>query len=249
MSGLFDAKKRAIFRAVNTILTVLPKIVIMLISHGCRFVIFPDPLGSCHWIRPALEPWLDQSVALTKGGATSPFFFRDMSPAEVELAFDMTDRPFHNYTRIAIIQNPFRRMVQLYDRIAATDPIWRMRRNFGLPNPEFGRWLTQTRPNGHGAAYPHGPRWRRFGAWSAEAWCDERVNHVVRADTAHLDLTRILRQIGVSAAFASRASDQSAAVPTEMLRYDAASLSLIKSRYRSDLQYFAKGLSHLRLVA
>jgi hypothetical protein len=38
-----------------------------------------------------------------------------MSPAEAELAYNLSDLRFRDYTRIAVIQNPLRKMAQLYD--------------------------------------------------------------------------------------------------------------------------------------
>ena len=221
----------------------------MLISRRCRFVLFPDPMGSCHWMRRALEPWLDQPVAKAKGDSARTFFFRGMSPAEAELAFDMTGHAFRSYTRIAIVQNPYRKMAQLYDRIAATDRVWRTRHRLGLPDPNFGRWLHHTRADGTGAGYPHGPRWRRFGAWSADAWCDSRISHIVRADTAKDELDHFFRQIGISPAFACRASDQGVSQLADMSRYNATSTELIRTRYKSDLRLFHTAASDLRLVA
>jgi hypothetical protein len=192
---------------------------------------------------------LDQPVATKKGACSKAHFFRGMSPAEAELAFDMTGKAFRSYTRIAIVQNPFAKMAQLYDRIATVDPIWRTRRKLGLLDPEFGRWLQHTRPNGSGAGYPKGPRWRRFGAWSAEAWCDDRITHIVRAETAKHELAQVFRHIGIAPAFACRVADQGDQAMSEMARYDATSTELIRTRYQSDLRLYHMQRPELRLVA
>lgn len=179
----------------------------MLVSHRCRFILFPDPMGACPWISHALEPWLDQPIVGTRNALTKSYFFRDMSPAEAELAFDMAGFAFRNYTRIAIVQNPAEKMVALYERIAKSDKMWRMRRSMGLGDPSFARWLAHTRPNGQGAAPLGGPRWRRFGAWSGRDWCADYVSYVVRAENARTELAGVFRDIGLSPAFGAQARD------------------------------------------
>lgn len=220
----------------------------MLISHRCRFIIFADPLTHCDWVQQAFAPWSDQEVAPFKTlGKT--VFFHGMSPTEAEVAFARRDLPFNNYTRIALVQNPFRRMVHLYDRIAATDPVWRIRRRLGLPVPDFRTWLEYTKPDSHGAARAFGPRWRRFGAWSTTAWANDRVTHFVRAETANDDLRRVFGRIGVTPLF--QAPDQSNAVHKfrEMLRYDTAAIQIIRDRYAADLKLYHSAAPELRLVA
>jgi hypothetical protein len=176
-------------------------------------------------------------------------FFNGMSPAEAELAFDLSGLPFHNYTRIAVVQNPFRRMAQLYDRIAATDPFWRLRKRAGWAVPDFGTWLNNTRPNGNGAGFVAGPRWRRYGAWSADAWSDGRITHFVRAETLAEDLRGVFRQMGVAPFFGTDGKDDELHRFAEMLRYDSATMDIIRDRYRSDLKLYQKSEPKLRLVA
>ena len=221
----------------------------MLISHRHRFVVFLDPLGSCQWVRRTLDPWLDQPVGSSKTADTTTVFFHGMSPAEAELAFDMSGHPFRNYMRIAIVQNPFVRIVQLYDRIAAVDPIWQARRRLGLQNPDFVRWLHHTRADGYGAGYPRGPRWRRFGSWSADTWCDGRISHIARAEHAKEDLQTIFRQRDIALSIDCRAIGQNSNTAIEMERYDLASATLIQSRYASDLGFYQQHQNELSLVA
>ncbi len=221
----------------------------MLVSHRCQFIVFSDPLTSCDWMQKTLAPWSDQNIAPAKRKIHKTLFFDGMSPAEAELAFDLSDLPFRNYTRIAVVQNPFRRMAQLYDRITATDPIWRLRRYAGMQVPDFGTWLHSTKPNGKGAGFPHGPRWRRFGAWSADAWADGRVTHFVRAENADADLRDVFRQMGVAPLFSAPMGDGRPHKFHEMLRYDATTIDLIRHRYRADLRLYQTATPDLRLVA
>lgn len=220
----------------------------MLVSHSRRFILFPDPMGACPWITRALMPWIDQPLQRRKG--MGGVFFQGMSPAEAECAFDMAGYAYRNYTRIAIVRNPYKKMAQLYDRIAATDQIWRMGQRVGLSVPDFSTWLDSTRPNGNGAAFTSaGPRWRRFGAWSAADWCQDRVTHVVRAETADQDLPEIFREIGVNPIFTDRPLDVLRLHQPVSARYDAASDRLIRERYEWDLQFYENEPADLRLLA
>jgi len=221
----------------------------MLISHRCQFIIFTDPLKSCQWLQQTLSPWSDQPVAPAKKYSDKSLFFNGMSPAEAELAFDLSGLPFHNYTRIAVVQNPFRRMAQLYDRIKATDPLWRLRKRAGLDLPDFGAWLEKTRPDGNGAGFIAGPRWRKYGAWSADAWGDGRITNFVRAETVAEDLRGVFRQMGVAPVFGDNSEEQEMHRFAEMLRYDATTMEIIRDRYRSDLNLYQKPAPKLRLVA
>lgn len=220
----------------------------MLVSHRRRFILFPDPMGACPWMTHALVPWMDEPLQRHKG--MGGFFFQGMSPAEAELAFDMAGYAFRSYTRIAIIRNPFTKMAQLYDRIAATDRVWRMRQRVGASVPDYDRWLATTRPNGNGAALTSaGPRWRRFGAWSAANWCGDRVSHLVRAETAEQDLPEIFRDIGIRPEFAGRPIDTLRVRQPVSARYGAEATQLIRQRYQWDLQFYETQPADLRLVA
>ena len=42
-----------------------------------------------------------------------------MTPKEAEVAFQKMGLNFEEYTKIAVVQNPFRRMAELYDKILA----------------------------------------------------------------------------------------------------------------------------------
>ncbi|WP_296427363.1 hypothetical protein [Yoonia sp.] len=220
----------------------------MFVSHSCRFVVFPDPLGACPWMARALQPWLDQPVAADQHSSGAITLFDGMTPAEAELAFDIMGMPFRNYVRIAIVRNPYLKMSQLYDRIADTDRVWQLRRRLGASDPDFARWLRSTRADHVGAGHRTGPRWRRFGAWSAKEWCGDHITHIARAEFAKHDLTQAFKAIGICPAFGGRASDANYVLPVGR-HYDSASTDLIRKRYDWDLSFYEGAGPHLRLVA
>ncbi len=233
---------------VNTLLTNMDQGKLMLVSHGCRFVLFSEPMGSCPWVERALTPWLDQKVADCKSTTNNTYFFKGMSPAEAELAFDMSGLAFRSYTRIAIVQNPFTRMEQLYKRIAATDRVWQMRDRVGVGAPEYARWLRSTRPHGNGAGHRGSPRWRRFGSWSVRAWCGDRITHLVRAETAKQDLSAIFSKMGIAPELGGRTGDFQNLSWVGGNR-DPEVNELIHERYHGDLQLYHPIKADLRLVA
>lgn len=225
------------------------RVAVMIISHRYQFIIFIDPLMTCLWLQRALWSLSDQRVAPSRRKIAKTLFFNGMSPTEAEQAFELSDLDFSKYTRIAVIQNPFRRMALLYDRIAATDPLWRLRQRAGLPVPEFGDWLHSTQPNGLGAGPARGPRWRRHGAWSADAWADGRITHFLRAENADADLRGVFHQIGINPEFTGPKSDGRPHAFHEMLRYEAATVALIRQRYRADFQLYQNAAPDMCLVA
>lgn len=209
----------------------------MLVSHNSRFILFKDPLGACPWISSGLAPWLDQPVAPDIASSGEVTLFDGMTPKEAELAFDIMALDFHRYARIALVRNPYSKMSELYDRIAATDRIWQLRRRLGAADPDFGRWLRSTSPDGNGAGHRTSPRWRRFGSWSISAWCEDLVTHVVRAEYARADLIRVFADLGLSPAFGADAQD----APTHLPRrhhYDGAAQALMRDRYGPDLKLY-----------
>ena len=206
----------------------------MLVSHRYKFILFQDPLGESPWIADALQPWLDQVVPLVaRKGADLPLA-RHMSPLETAQTFAESGRDFDAYTRIAIIRNPYSKLAQLYYRIAMKDPVWRFRQQLGCNYPNFGRWLKKTRPNCFGAGFPGGPRWRKFGAWSADAWCGGVVSHTVRASDAARELAEIFDCIGITPAFGNNRIDEFGRSHLKAL-FDNESRCLVRHRYQTDL--------------
>lgn len=220
----------------------------MLVSHSHRFVIFTDPMGACPWISSALGPWLDQPIAADASQNAETILFHGMTPKEAEFAFDTMGFAFRNYTRIAIIRHPLFKLSELYDRIAATDRIWRLRRRLGATDPDFCRWLHSVRPDGLGAGHRSSPRWRRFGAWSAKAWCADSVTHTVRAEYAKGDLIQVFAEIGLTPVFDKIKHDAPRYLPAHH-RYDAQAQALLNNRYAWDLGLYDSDGSNLRRIA
>lgn len=220
----------------------------MLVSHKCRFILFKDPLGACPWISHGLAPWLDQPVAPNSASCGAMPLFDGMAPKEAELAFDMLQLDFHGYVRIALVRNPYCKISELYDRIAATDRLWQLRRRLGAADPDFGRWLHSTSPDGLGAGHRSSPRWRRFGSWSIGAWCDGLVTHFVRVENARADLARVFADLGLSPAFGADARDAPARL-SQRHRYDGPAQALMRQRYAPDLRFYDGVMPDLFRVA
>ena len=230
---------------VNHLLIILASIRVMLVSHRHKFILFQDPLGTCPWMERVLQPWLDQPVASKPDKSSALTLSNGMSPTEAERAFDKMGLPFREYTRIAMIRNPYAKMAQLYYRICVTDPVWRLRHHVGLELPEFGRWLRSTKTKGVGAGYPTSASWRKYGAWSAETWCSNRITHTVRVNHAVEDLKPIFAGIGLAPAFGNRECHELGDLRLTRL-YNAESSALIRDRYASDLRLYQEDPVQLR---
>ncbi len=218
----------------------------MLVCHSKRFILFNDPLGACPWIEDVLSPWIDQPVADNIATARHTYFFKDMSPTEAELAFDIMGLPFRSYRRIAIVRDPFAKMEDLYDRIADTDRLWQMRGRIGMGAPDYVRWLRRTRPCRNGAGNSASPRWRRFGAWTVRAWCDGRISHVIRAESAAQDILRVLGPLGVNPAIPE---DTNRSLRPARYREVPQVKALIGARYHWDLRHYPPAQRRSALAA
>jgi len=221
---------------------------LMLISHRCRFIIFSDPLTSSTWVQQAFAPWADEGIGRRKPMSGNGFF-HGMSPAEAQLAFQKRNLRFEDYTRISLVENPFRRIVHFYDRLATTDPVWRMRTALGLTVPDFQTWIENTSPDCQSALTSFGPRWRRFGAWSSTAWAAGRITHFVRSEFVHEDLPRVFARLGVTPLLTTPDQPTPIHMFREMLRYDTATTQIIRDRYSDDLKRYHSPGPQLRLVA
>jgi hypothetical protein len=173
----------------------------MIISHARKFIYFPDPLDIAPSLTRGLMPLGETNlVTIEKDGVDRPFF-QGMSPHEAEWSFDALGHAYRSYMRVTLVENPYVRLVRLYEKISTDDPFWVARRQAGLGRRDFTSWLASIQQNGPGAAGKHGPRWRRYAAWSAKAWCGDHISHVVRAEAIEDDLEPVLRILGVAPAF------------------------------------------------
>ncbi|MEM8537363.1 MAG: hypothetical protein AAGF56_05820 [Pseudomonadota bacterium] len=212
----------------------------MLISHRHRFVVFPDPLDVCPYIRRALDPWIDRSLRHLATGRAGLSTSTIMTPTEVARDFPAGEGRFDDYTRIAILQDPYQRMAQLYHMICHSDRYWQLRQDWRFGVPSFDRWLAATRPFGRGAGHILSPRWRRHGAWAAEPWCAGHVTHVARAEAAADDLSQIFRLRDIAPSFSCRDSDQTGVAVPDKRIYTQGSVALIEARYAVDLRLRAR---------
>jgi len=207
----------------------------MFVSNACQFIIFPDPLGASKADCQVLHPWLDHTATAPKHAShTCP----DTSPREALAKMQKPNTAVFAYTKIAIIENPFQRMVRLYDRIALTDPLWRLRGRAGIANPSFASWLENTQASGAGAGGLFRPNWRRFGAWSADQWSGGIIDHFVRADNLTQDLQRVFQRMKVAPILTAKTQASEAKAYAAMLRYNSRTAALIRDRYSSDLRIF-----------
>lgn len=220
----------------------------MIVSHFCRFIVFPDPLNSCEWLQHSLSPWADQLVSPVGRANHKTPFFRGMTPKEAERAFHRLDLDFGAYTKIGIVQNPFRRMADLYDSLCLHDPIWRLKQRAGLEVPDFATWLHSGQPFSRRVLSGLQPRWHRLGAISTERWASGRIDAFVRAEFAQEDLRQAFRQMGIIPAvgFGGHQKQHRFA---EMLRYDRNTMAIIHQRFAKDLRLYSGLTSELDMAA
>lgn len=209
----------------------------MIVSHRHRFIYFPDPLDGSPALSAGFAPFGDALVLPENGRDAASSFHTGMSPQEAAWAFDATGLAFRSYLRIAVVQNPFIRLVRLYHKIAQTDPLWRARKRAGLGRKEFPRWLKNTRAHGWGAGNRTSPRWRRFGAWSAEHWCGSHISHAIRQECIEPDLTAILSLIGVAPGFDDDFTHASVADSWPSY-YTPNAIDIVRRRYGWDLDAY-----------
>ncbi|MGR3573087.1 sulfotransferase family 2 domain-containing protein [Brevirhabdus sp.] len=220
----------------------------MIVSHRHRFVFFSNPKTGSESIRRMLAPW--NEVAVRPYRAAAPFY-PHMSPAEAYVAFQRAGWDFTAYRRITCLRDPYPRLVSLYRMIAAVDGIWRLRQRWGRPlglgAPSFARWLAAARPRGRGGGGRAHQRWRRHGAWSAEAWTGggRLITDVLRLEHLGRDLPPLMTELGLT----DPAQAPSPAIPWDNRRtaadwrgyYTAASARLVARRYAWDFTHFYPG--------
>jgi hypothetical protein len=208
----------------------------MIICHSRRFIFFSNPKTGSESMRALLAPWSEERVLPYRERTAQTPFYPHMSPAEVEWTFDGLGLPFRAYTRFTVVRNPYPRLVSLYRMIGQVDGLWRLRRRLGLGQPDFADWLRGTRPAGSGGGGRAHQRWRRYAAWSAQDWCGDRVDHVLRLEHLDADLPPVLQSLGIAPGrvphLNSRADEDWAGY------YDAGSIALVARRYAYDLDRF-----------
>lgn len=221
----------------------------MFISHRCRFIIFTDPCEKLPWLEQALARWTDEDVSLTGGPTRKTPFFAGMSPREVRIAFQGLGLDYDSYTRIAIVQNPFRRVAAHYDRLRAIDPVWRLRVRAGLRIPDFRNWLLSGQFEG-GSLLQRllPPRHGLTRRLVAQKWQKGDINSFVRAEYAAADLRAAFRKLAVVPAIDLSLGDKPHRFP-EILRYDRDTVEVVQRRFRDELRFYSDLGAGLDLVA
>ena len=208
----------------------------MIISHSHKFVLFCNPgTGTAPLLR-LLSPWQQEPMMeFAQRSATQPFYHL-MSPSEAAWTFDGLGYDFLAYRRITLVRNPFTRLPALYQRIAETDSLWRIRRRTGVGQPAFGRWLNSTRADGSGAGGRAQDRWRRFGTWSLAAWTAGLITDVLRSEALVRDLEPLLATLGLNPGPLPIVASEP--VATWPVAFDNMTLKLMADRYGAEIETY-----------
>ena len=208
----------------------------MIISHSHKFVLFCNPgTGTAPLLR-LLSPWQQEPImAFAQRSAAQPFYHL-MSPSEAAWTFDGLGYDFLAYRRITLVRNPFTRLPALYQRIAETDALWRIRRRTCVGQPSFGRWLNSTRADGSGAGGRARDRWRRFGTWSLAAWGAGLITDVLRSEALVRDLDPLLDTLGLNPGPLPVAASEP--VATWPVAFDNMTLNLMADRYGAEIETY-----------
>ena len=208
----------------------------MIISHSHKFVLFCNPgTGTAPLLR-LLSPWQQEPILEFGQRSTAQPFYHLMSPSEAAWTFDGLGYDFLAYRRITLVRNPFTRLPALYQRIAETDALWRIRRRTGVGQPSFGRWLNSIRADGRGAGGRAQDRWRRFGTWSLAAWGAGLITDVLRSEALVRDLEPLLDTLGLNPGpLPIVASEPVAAWP---VAFDNQTLKLMADRYGAEIETY-----------
>lgn len=207
----------------------------MIVSHRHRFIFFHNPLTASSRLVRYLESWNEEPVVDFRARMPDRPFYHNMSPTEADNAFQRLGWDFLSYRRISCVRSPYTRLPALFGRIQSEDWSWRLRARLGLSTPTFVSWLGQVVPHGRGAGGPPTERWRRFGAWSIEAWCNNRLSHVIPIEKLGQHLPQLLVELGLP---------RPGAIPevlpelSEVSRLSEAAVRVIAARYSFDISAF-----------
>lgn len=206
----------------------------MIISHSKKFVLFCNPGTGTGPLLRLLAAEAEEEVVEWRHRTAERPFYHVMSPAEAETAFAGRGWDFAAYRRITLVMNPFTRLQALYRRVADTDKSWQSREVKG--RPAFCDWVRSTRPDGRGAGGRESERWRRFGSWSAEVWCGDRITDAARTEAQEAELRPVLAALGIAVdTWPDLPPHPGRAWPTT---YDQPTAMLVARRYAGDLARF-----------
>ena len=219
----------------------------MIICHSRRFVVFSNPKTGSETLRHIFAPWNEETIVPYRDRTPLTPYYPHMSPAELAAEFATRGSNLDAYMRISVVRNPFARLVSLYRMIGTVDRVWRLRRSCGLGLPDFGRWVQSTAPNGRGGGGREHQRWRRFGTWSAQAWCGDLVTHTIRTEHMASDLAPILSALGIAPSGMPRLNAQGDLDLADWYTPDL--IQTVSCRYSSDLARFGYRPPALALVS
>lgn len=141
----------------------------MRISHRYKFVFFANPKAGSSTVRQFLNPYSDiASVKNIYAMSDVNPFHPHMRPEEARLIFKDLGWDFYGYTKFVIVRNPWARLVSLYEHI----------KRFNPETDDFKTWLYTIKPYGSGGGFEKEP-WRRYGAYSIEAYIKDEVGNVL----------------------------------------------------------------------
>lgn len=209
----------------------------MIISHTHRIVFYSNPKTGSESLRSLLAPLNEEPVRPWKNCTSRHPFYPHMPPTEALNVFAAMGWNFAQYRHITCVRNPFPRLVSLYEMIREVDGVWALQNRLGFSPPSFQKWLERTRPNGLGGGGRSHQRWRRFGAYSADAWCAGLVPFVLRLEHLEQEWPVLIARLGLPVSYE---------VPHENKRvtrnwaeyYDSATTPIVMNRYAKDLQRF-----------
>ncbi len=207
----------------------------MIISHRFRFILYNNPLTGSSRIRDALAFMQDEVVQPYHLRTPRNPFYTYMPPAEVAQTMEMKGLPYDDYVSITCIRDPFTRLPALYERIKNTDRLWKFRQSAGLMPPHFVTWLNGTLTEGRGGGGAPHARWRRCGTWSIDNWTGGKVRHVIKAEDAQNEITRIFVESDLPPANLPSMDDISRVTPGIMTRV---ARKIISERYEADIAKF-----------
>lgn len=214
----------------------------MIISHSRRFILFNNPFTGSDGLCRTLEELNEEPVVAFDQRIPERPFYHHMSPREAAWTFDAMGLPFHEYERITLIRNPFLRLPEVYTQIVNQDRLWRLRELSGLGRPSFETWLTRIRTDGRGGGGSSSQRWRRFGTWSVDAWCDGSISAVVDAQEATDRLPEIFGQLGVELPVSPQ--EKAIGRETGKVNWTESAVELVATSYGADCARYGYSPRH-----
>ncbi len=214
----------------------------MIVCHSRRLIVFSFPKTGSETLRAVFAPLAEEPVRPWRQTSRLYPFYPHMSPLEARMLFRRRGWDFDGYRRVTCVRNPYPRLVSLYRMIRQVDGLWHLRARLGLPVPGFRDWLRASRPDGRGGGGRRHQRWRRYGTWSAHAWCHAPdgaplVTDILRLDHLDSDLPPLMSALGMEPPAVFPVLNRRPG-PDWRLWYDADTTALVARRYAWELAKF-----------